>query len=61
MHQTNTGIGYECTGYENAKVPGGLSFSETLCLVSASRPLGLSSRLHWSVRSTCLDAATFPP
>jgi hypothetical protein len=27
-----------------------LSFPETLCLVSASRPLGLPSRLHWSSR-----------
>ena len=27
-----------------------VSFSETLCLVSASRLLSLSSRLHWSVR-----------
>jgi hypothetical protein len=28
-----------------------LSFLETLCLMSASRPLGLPSRLHWSVCS----------
>jgi hypothetical protein len=28
-----------------------VSFHETLCLVSASRPLGLPIKLHWSVRS----------
>ena len=28
-----------------------VSFSETLCLMSASRLLSLSSRLHWSVCS----------
>ena len=28
-----------------------MSFLETLCLMSASRPLGLPSRLHWSVRT----------
>ena len=27
-----------------------VSFCETLCLMSASRLLSLSSRLHWSVR-----------
>jgi hypothetical protein len=36
------------------RMPGSrrLSFLETLCLVSVSRPLGLPSRLHWSVCST---------
>jgi hypothetical protein len=50
IHQTNSGIGYEYTGYENAKVPGGW-VSLNLCLVSASRPLSLPSRLHWSGHS----------
>jgi hypothetical protein len=42
---TNSGTGFDYKGYWNAKVPGGC-FCETLCLVTASRLLGLPSRIH---------------
>jgi hypothetical protein len=35
--------------------PQEVSFHETLCLVSASRLLSLSSRLYWSVRGRCVE------
>jgi hypothetical protein len=40
------------------RMPGSrrLSFLETPCLVSASRPLGLPSRLHWGVHSILSNA-----
>jgi hypothetical protein len=51
IHHTNVGIGFEYTGYENAKVPGGWV---SLKLLALWLPPGLSTstgRLHWSGHS----------